>query len=77
MIVYLSREETRNERTVQALMEMAGASQPLSPASRIESASAVILSALAEIHGEEFRAELDHEIGFLLFRRNSGSTRVG
>lgn len=42
-----------------------------SAASRIESASSIILSAMAEIHGGEFRAEVDHEIGYVLFRRHS------
>jgi hypothetical protein len=60
MIIYQQCDLARNERTLQALREISGV-WPLSPASRVESAAAAIVSAMTEIHGGEWQAQIDHQ----------------
>lgn len=69
MITYEPCERTRNEDTIQALREITGI-WPLSPASRVETAAAVIISAMTEIHGGEWRMQIDHQAGLVMVVRH-------
>lgn len=65
MIVFEQREGAQNERTLQTLMELTRVG-PLSAASRIENAAAVIVSLMTEIHGGEWRSKIDHPAGYVM-----------
>lgn len=62
MIVYEPREKTRNCDTMTKLRAIAAdQGLPLDPQTRVERAAAVIASAMTEIHGGEWRAQIDHQ----------------
>lgn len=67
MIQYLPREKTRNEETLQRLLELAW---PLDPAKRIERDANSIASAMRSIHGGDWRIQIDHLAGFVMIVRH-------
>lgn len=62
MIVYEACEKTRNCDTMDRLRAMAADQNlPWDPAARIERGIAMIISAMIEIHGEEWGSQIDHQ----------------
>ena len=66
MIKYVPIERVRNEDTVQRLREMVGVTGPLDPSKRVENAANVIVEAMTEIHGGEWRSKIDHHAGYVM-----------
>lgn len=60
MIEYEPCVRTRNKDTLARLREMA-VFGPLDPETRIKRASAVIVDAMAELHGGEWLTQIDHQ----------------
>lgn len=70
MIQYLPREKTRRKETLEQLLGMASGTWPMDPARRIERDAASIASAMASIHGGEWRVQIDHLAGLVLVVRS-------
>lgn len=69
MIHYVPREKTRGEDSLKRLRAIAMGVWPLDPAMRIERDAASIASAMALIHGGEWRVQIDHLAGVVLVVR--------
>lgn len=62
MIMYEPREQTRNCETMDKLRAMAAdQNRPWDPVSRVERAAAIIVIAMTELHGGEWRSQIDHQ----------------
>lgn len=59
----------RNEEIVQDLRNAAGAVAPLDPSMVVKRKAAEISTAMALIHGGDWRVVVDHEIPMVLVRR--------
>lgn len=70
MIQYLPREKTRREETLERMLGMASSIWPMDPAKRIERDAASIATAMATIHGGEWRVQIDHLSGLVLVVRH-------
>lgn len=70
MIQYMPRDKTRGEDTLEKLRAIAAGVWPLDPAIRIERDAASIASAMAMIHGGEWRVQIDHLAGIVLVVRH-------
>lgn len=70
MIHYMPREKTRSEETLERLRAIAAGVWPLDPAMRIERDAASIATAMAMVHGGEWRVQIDHVAGIVLIVRN-------
>jgi hypothetical protein len=66
MIEYGPRFATRNEEIVAELRKAAGAAAPLDPKMVIKRKAAEISTAMALLHGGDWRVEIDHRAGFVL-----------
>ena len=67
MIVYGPREWVESCDTLDRLRAMAADPQlPWDPATRVDRAVATIVSAMAEIHGGEWRGQIDHQARVVL-----------
>lgn len=62
MITYKPRKKTRNCESLEKLRAMA-VDQNLAwdPATRVEKAAAVLVTAMTELHGGEWRSQIDHQ----------------
>ena len=60
------RYATRNEEIVAGLREAAGAGAPLDPIIVVKRKAAEISTAMALLHGGDWRVEIDHQAGFVL-----------
>lgn len=60
------RFASRNEEIVAGLIEAAGAVAPLDPVIVIKRKAAEISTAMALLHGGDWRVEIDHQAGFVL-----------
>jgi len=64
---------TRNHQIVAELRESAGAAPPVDPHMKVKRLTAEIATAMALIHGGDWRPVIDHENGLVLVsRRPSG-----
>jgi len=75
MIQYISREKTRSEKTrseetLERLLGLATDIWPMDPAKRIERDAASIATAMATIHGGEWRVQIDHLAGLVMVVRH-------
>lgn len=70
MIHYMPCEKTRGEEALDRLRAIAAGVWPLDPAMRIERDAASIASAMAMVHGGEWRVQIDHVAGLVLVVRN-------
>lgn len=68
MIQYMLREKTRRKEAIEKLM--AGTMWPTDPARRIERDAASIATAMALIHGGEWRVQIDHLAGLVTVVRH-------
>lgn len=67
-IKYRSRYRTKNEEIVAGLREIAGASPPIDPKMKVKRHAAEISTAMALLHGGDWRVVVDHQQGFVLIR---------
>jgi hypothetical protein len=58
--------KTRNDQIVAELFETAGATPPGDPETTVKRKAAEIAIAMALLHGGDWRAEIDHQAGFVL-----------
>ena len=63
------RFATRNDEIVAGLREAAGAVAPLDPHMVVKRKAAEISTAMALIHGGDWRVQVDHETQFVLVIR--------
>lgn len=66
---YKPRYRTRNDEIVANLISAAGAVAPLDPHVVIKRKAAEISTAMALIHGGDWRVAVDHEVPMVLIRR--------
>ncbi|WP_181175441.1 hypothetical protein [Mesorhizobium sp. B1-1-4] len=66
MIEYQPRYQTRTDEIVAELRKAAGAAAPLDPMMVIKRKAAEIATAMALVHGGDWRVEIDHQVGFVL-----------
>lgn len=64
----VQRYATKNEEIVAGLRELAGAAAPLDPMIVIKRKAAEISTAMALVHGGEWRVLIDHEAPLVLIR---------
>jgi len=60
------RYQSKNDQIVAELRDAAGAAAPLDPATVIKRKAAEISTAMALLHGGEWRVQIDHPLGFVL-----------
>ncbi|WP_181166239.1 MULTISPECIES: hypothetical protein [unclassified Mesorhizobium] len=60
------RYKTRNEEIIAELRLTAGAAPSLDPRTVIKRKAAEIATAMALVHGGDWRVEIDHQVGFVL-----------
>lgn len=65
MIQYAQREKTRSQETLDQLLGLATGIWPMDPAQRIERDAASIASAMATLHGGQWRVQIDHLAGLV------------
>lgn len=65
----VQRYATKNEEIVAGLRELAGAAAPLDPMIVIKRKTAEIATAMALIHGGDWRVQIDHHLGFVVVAR--------
>lgn len=70
MIKVTARYASRNEEIVAGLREAAGAGPPVDPKMVVKRYAAQISTAMALIHGGDWRVQIDHEIGLVSIARN-------
>lgn len=70
MIEYLPRDKTRSEEAVKKLRYLATATGKIAMATQIERNAALIASAMALLHGGEWRVQIDHQAGLVMIVRN-------
>lgn len=63
------RFASRNEEIVAGLRQAAGAAAPVDPMMSIKRKAAEIATAMALVHGGDWRVQIDHEEGFLVVAR--------
>ena len=63
------RYATRNDEIVAKMRESAGASAPLDPKMVIKRKTAEIATAMALLHGGDWRVRIDHREGLVLIAR--------
>lgn len=68
-IKYGPRYATKNEEIVAGLRQAAGAAAPLDPKMTIKRKAAEISTAMALLHGGDWRVVVDHETPMVLVRR--------
>lgn len=64
-----ARYATRNDEIVAGLRDAAGAGAPLDPKTVIKRKAAEISTAMALLHGGDWRVQIDHEEGLVLVAR--------
>lgn len=71
MIQYMTREQTPGEETLERWLGIGAAAGvwPMDTADRIDRAAASIATAMASIHGGEWRVQIDHLAGMVLVVR--------
>lgn len=67
-IKYRSRYRTKNEEIVAQLREAAQAGPPIDPKMKVKRHAAEISTAMALLHGGDWRVVVDHQQGFVLIR---------
>lgn len=68
MIHYMPHEKTRRAETLAKLL--GSSSCPMTdPAMRIERDAASIASAMAMIHGGQWRIQIDHQLGYVVVKQ--------
>lgn len=60
------RYKTRNEEIIAKLRDAAGASPPIDPYIKIKRLAAEVATAMALLHGGDWRVEIDHQTDFVL-----------
>ncbi len=68
MIQY-ARDTARNEKIVEELRKAAGAAAPIDPMMFIKRKAAEISTAMALLHGGDWRVRIDHQEGLLMIAR--------
>lgn len=68
--------KTRNEEIIARIRSVAGVAAPMDPKTVIKRKSAEIATAMALLHGGDWRVEIDHEDGFVVVRRRSRPART-
>lgn len=68
-IKYGARYETRNHEIVAGLRQAVGAGAPVDPITTIKRKAAEISTAMALLHGGDWRVQIDHEDGLVLIAR--------
>ena len=63
------RYQSRNDEIVAHLREAAGAVAPLDPAIVVKRKTAEIATAMALLHGGDWRVKIDHQEGLVLIAR--------
>ena len=62
----IRRYPSKNHEIVAKLREYAGAGPPVDPTMLVKRKAAEIAVAMALLHGGDWRAEVDHQTGFVL-----------
>lgn len=65
-IKYGRQYETRNDEIVAEIRMAAGAGAPIDPHMKVKRLTAEVATAMALIHGGDWRVEIDHRSGFVL-----------
>lgn len=60
---------TRNHEIIAELRELAGAAAPVDPYMAIKRKTAELAVLMAQVHGGEYRHQIDHEDGSVVVRR--------
>lgn len=68
-IKYGQRYATRNEEIVADLRAISGAGAPVDPRMKIKRLTAEVATAMALVHGGDWRAVVDHDVPMVLVRR--------
>lgn len=68
-IEFRPKYATRNDEIVAGLRDAAGAVAPLDPVMVIKRKTAEIATAMALLHGGDWRVQIDHERGFVFVTR--------
>ncbi|TPN62786.1 hypothetical protein FJ980_33800 [Mesorhizobium sp. B1-1-5] len=69
MIEYQPRYQTRTDEMVAELRKAAGAAAPMDPKLVIKRKTAEIATAMALLHGGDWRVQVDHHAGMVLVVR--------
>lgn len=69
------RYKSRNHEIVAGLREAAGAGPPVDPKMAVKRYAAQISTAMALIHGGDWRVQIDHEIGLVAVVRRLDSPK--
>ena len=73
MIHYVPRYKTRNEEIIDALRKAAGVRDQVNPELAIKKKAADLATAMALLHGGDWRVQIDHQEGFLVIARRGQS----
>lgn len=68
------RYATKNEEIVAGLRDLAGAAAPMDPMMVIKRKAAEISTAMALLHGGDWRVQIDHEVGLVAIVRRLTDT---
>jgi hypothetical protein len=68
-IKYGARYETRNHEIVAGLRQAVGAGAPVDPKMMIKRRAAEISTAMALLHGGDWRVQIDHDVGLVVVAR--------
>lgn len=69
MIQYMPLEKTRRQGTLEKLLNSAAKGWSADPMKRIQEDADAIATAMALLHGGDWRVQIDHDEGFLLIVR--------
>lgn len=67
-IQYGPRYATRNDEIIAELREAAGAAAPMDPKTVVKRKAAEISTAMALLHGGDWRVQVDHSVPLVLIR---------
>lgn len=67
---------SRNDEIIARLRESAGAAAPLDQKMVVKRKAAELSTAMALLHGGDWRVEIDHDDGFVVVRRRSRPEQI-
>lgn len=69
------RFATRNDQIIAEIRESAGAAAPMDPYTVVKRKTAETATAMALLHGGDWRVQIDHDEGFVLIARRRPRSR--
>lgn len=66
---------SRNDEIIASLRETVGAGPPIDPHLKVKRLTAEVAVAMAQIHGGDWRVQVDHEEGLVLIARRLQGSR--